>query len=54
MSAVPPPEQLVVRKDPETGLGVVYVGKELIGYRVVLVPVELIEHKWVKEARGEK
>jgi hypothetical protein len=46
----PSPESLVVRPDPD-GIGVVYVGKELIGYRVVLVPVELIDEPWVKEAR---
>jgi hypothetical protein len=46
----PPPEQLIVRADPD-GIGVVYVGKELIGYRVVLVPVEPVDAEWVEEAR---
>ncbi len=46
-------EELTVRPNAD-GVGVVYVGKELIGYRVLLVPLELIDHEWVKEARGEQ
>lgn len=47
-------EELVVRPDKELPLGVLYVPPELIGYRVLLVPLEEIDHKWVKDAMSEK
>ena len=46
-------EELVVRPD-EHGVGVIYVDAELIGYRVLLVPLEKLDQPWVADARGEK
>ena len=40
--------------DPLRGGGVIYTGPELVGYRVLIVPLELIDKPWVKEARGEE
>lgn len=46
-------EELIVRPDAD-GVGVVYVGKELVGYRVLLVPLEPIDEAWAHDARGEQ
>ena len=44
-------EELVVRRDDD-GLGVIYLAPELIGYRVLVVPIEEIDKPWAREARG--
>jgi len=44
--------EYTVRPD-EDGLGSIYTHPKLIGYRVLLVPLELIDEPWVAEARAE-